>query len=214
MSIYQRILTKYWRQYYPNYQFPKGFVVHHIIPRCEGGTDDPKNLIALHPDDHATIHRCRGDKVSEKFILIGNYWDEEKRESARKRATGVKQSKETIQKRMRYGEEHHWYGKTFSEQHRKKLSNSHKGKKLSKDHRDAIRSKLSGRVRTDTERQAISKAKKGKSNGREGYKHQSNTLQKMRESTKSRPQVECPHCNKIGQYNSMVRWHLDNCKYK
>ena len=24
--------------------------------------------------------------------------------------------------------------------------------------------------------------------------------------------IKCPHCNKIGQYINMKRWHFDNCK--
>lgn len=37
---------------------------------------------------------------------------------------------------------------------------------------------------------------------------------KLSESTKTRPQVQCPHCGKIGVRNSMIRWHFDNCKEK
>ena len=24
--------------------------------------------------------------------------------------------------------------------------------------------------------------------------------------------VTCPHCNKVGGHNLMIRWHFDNCK--
>ncbi len=30
----------------------------------------------------------------------------------------------------------------------------------------------------------------------------------------SKIQVECPHCNKIGQRAVMYRWHFNNCKLK
>ena len=48
----------------------KGFHVHHIIPRCEGGGDNLGNLIALHPDDHALIHEMRGDRKCKGFMLV------------------------------------------------------------------------------------------------------------------------------------------------
>lgn len=74
---YRRILTNYWKQFNPDYMIPKGFHVHHIIPRSCGGSDDANNLIALHPDDHASIHINRGDVKSGKFIKIAggyNLW--------------------------------------------------------------------------------------------------------------------------------------------
>lgn len=64
---YKRNLIKYWQQFYPNWTIPKGFHVHHIKPQCTFEDENdlfihhPRNLIALHPDDHQTIHRLRGD---------------------------------------------------------------------------------------------------------------------------------------------------------
>lgn len=26
--------------------------------------------------------------------------------------------------------------------------------------------------------------------------------------------IECPHCNKVGNYGNMKRWHFENCKWK
>lgn len=37
----------------------EGFHKHHIIPRHLGGTDDPSNLVLLHPYDHAIAHFVR-----------------------------------------------------------------------------------------------------------------------------------------------------------
>jgi len=65
---HRKNLVNYWRQFIPNWEIPKGFHVHHIVPRCAGGSDDAKNLIALHPDDHASIHRLRGD-IKEGNLL-------------------------------------------------------------------------------------------------------------------------------------------------
>lgn len=42
-----------------------GFHRHHIIPRYQGGTDAPENLVLLHPIDHAIAHLVR-------FKLYGN----------------------------------------------------------------------------------------------------------------------------------------------
>jgi hypothetical protein len=42
-----------------------GFHRHHVIPRYQGGTDAPENLVMLHPIDHAIAHLVR-------FKLYGN----------------------------------------------------------------------------------------------------------------------------------------------
>jgi len=75
----RRNLTVFWRQYFPEYQIPNGYHVHHIKPRStfEDKEDPfmhhPKNLIALHPDDHVSIHLLRGDKyVHRNWIIKGS----------------------------------------------------------------------------------------------------------------------------------------------
>ena len=72
---YRSNLTKFWQQYYPNWTIPNGYHVHHIKPKSTFSDPNdprihhPKNLITLHPDDHASIHKCRGDKyLSNNFI--------------------------------------------------------------------------------------------------------------------------------------------------
>jgi len=74
---YRKNLITYWRQYHPDYQIPAGYHVHHIKPRCtfkdknDPSINHPSNLIALHPDDHYSIHRCRGDKYVNGFLSVG-----------------------------------------------------------------------------------------------------------------------------------------------
>lgn len=35
--------------------------------------------------------------------------------------------------------------------------------------------------------------------------------QRMKVGNHPNNSVECPHCNKVGQYRAMKRWHFDNC---
>ena len=66
---------------------------------------------------------------------------------------------------------------------------------------------------------------------RTGKKHSPESIEKMRQaqlgipkseshkqSMRTRPQdtmiLTCPHCEKIGDYKNMKRWHMDNCKHK
>lgn len=74
MRSYRKNLINYWRQYYPDWEIPKGYHVHHIKPKSLGGTDEARNLIALHPDDHVSIHLLRGDRyVKGRLLTMKNY---------------------------------------------------------------------------------------------------------------------------------------------
>lgn len=73
---YRKNLVLYWQQFNPVYQIPPGYHVHHIRPRCTYTDPDdpcinhPRNLIALHPDDHQTIHICRGDTNVKGLLSV------------------------------------------------------------------------------------------------------------------------------------------------
>jgi len=76
-SNYRLNLTRYWQQFYPLWKIPIGYHVHHIKPKSLFKDKDdprmhhPRNLIALHPDDHISIHKLRGDSwLQGKFLLI------------------------------------------------------------------------------------------------------------------------------------------------
>ena len=132
---HRRNLTMFWKQYFPSYEIPKGYHVHHIKPRCtfkdknDARIHHPKNLIALHPDDHYTIHKCRGDKhLSSKFItsVVGRVVSDEIRQKISKSKTGIPRSDETKQKlrNANLGKKH----KPHSDETKAKIGKSNRGK--------------------------------------------------------------------------------------
>ena len=50
---------------------PKGWHVHHLIPRSEGGPDEYWNLICVSPEMHYDIHFVRGDMGACALISDG-----------------------------------------------------------------------------------------------------------------------------------------------
>jgi len=134
-SNYRRNLIKYWRQYYPEWEIPNGFHVHHIKPRIEGGSDHPKNLIALHPDDHLTIHKLRGDKINDNFILIGGpraHSDETKQKISKANRNPTKETR-LRKSRAKAKENNPNWGIPASEEQRKKVSKALKGRLKSEE---------------------------------------------------------------------------------
>ena len=102
-------------------------------------------------------------------------------------------------------------------------------------HNDVSKEKMR-KPKSAEARANMSKAKKGKPNGRKGIFTHSNetkikirarfkdiplkpeTLEKRRKTLESmdltHPIVTCPHCGKNGGERAMKRWHFDLCKFK
>ena len=134
-------LINYWRQYFPEWVIPAGYHVHHIKPKCtfKDQTDPrihhPTNLIALHPDDHVSIHKCRGDKVTEKFIRVagsklkGKPKTKEHNKKVSIALKGRKLSPEHIKnmKKALKGRATWNKGIPASDEAKKKMSQSHRG---------------------------------------------------------------------------------------
>jgi hypothetical protein len=83
------------------------------------------------------------------------------------------------------------------------------GQVLSEESKDKIRQKAIGR-------KASSETKLKMSAIRKGRPQTEKQKQSMRDYNISRnlPNLDCPHCGKVGSYVAMHRWHFNNCKHK
>jgi len=61
-------------------KYRRGFEVHHIVPKCLGGSDEPRNLVRLWPIEHLKAHwllskftvgseRLKMERVFEKMLM-------------------------------------------------------------------------------------------------------------------------------------------------
>lgn len=136
---------------------------HHIKPKCIGGTDGKDNLIDLFAKEHFEAHRllalenpdvkgliyawhrmsCGGNDKMDSYKLTPEEYEEMKKvysEMRRKEATGVKQSPETIEKRVSK-----LRGKPRSEETKRKMSEAKKGKPVPEETKEKIRKALTGK---------------------------------------------------------------------
>jgi hypothetical protein len=42
--------------------------------------------------------------------------------------------------------------------------------------------------------------------------HKQDVIRKYQKTLASKPDVKCPHCDRVGRATGMTRWHFDNCK--
>jgi hypothetical protein len=108
----------------------------------------------------------------------------------------------------------------FSEEWRKKMSESHKGERninYGKSLTTAALEKLSnsklGKKQSAEHKKKNSDSNKGENNHMFGKSHTSKALQKIKDSANNRLTVTCPCCGKSGKISAMKRWHFDKCKY-
>lgn len=90
-------------------------------------------------------------------------------------------------------------GKSFLPETIEKMRQVKLGKKLTEETKRKIGEAGKGRIMSEYNKQKIIEANKGRANLMKG---------------KHFPDVECPHCGKIGRLTGMKSWHFDNCRVK
>lgn len=104
-------------------------------------------------------------------------------------------------------------GRIFTEEHRRAMS-----KPKSEDGRANIaKARLTTTYRPSQEtKQKTSEALLGRASPMKGRKQSEEAKAKMSAWRKGRtkPKVECVHCNQLVAVNTAKRWHFDNCKSK
>lgn len=108
--------------------------VHHIVPIHAGGTDDPSNLIKLTVEEHAEAHRKLWeehgrwqDKIAWQ-MLSGQIGKEEIRLVALREAGVERRGRNKLSDERKAQISQQMTGRIFTEEWKKKISDSKKGK--------------------------------------------------------------------------------------
>lgn len=190
MNIYRRLYEQHFGPI-PKDSEGRTYDIHHIDGNRKN--NDPSNLVALTIQEHYDIHHKQHDwgacfRISQRM----NCSVEEQSELAKK-----------IQKKRVEEGTHNWLdGDKASEREKEKIRNgTHHF--LGESNPSIRRMKDGTHQFCDNERQRqLSKmiTRKRLDDGTHNFLNQ--------------PDIECPHCGKIGQKGAMYRWHFDNCKMK
>lgn len=167
------------------------YELHHIIPKCLGGTNSVDNLVLLTAREHyiahlllytyyKTIGGLEFRKMSFALVAMTGFNKNQSRYKLSSRQY------ETIKEAARNSRLNH-----------KVLDTTNYKKPKSSSHKESIRlARLSA-----SPRNLITKAKMKESAKNRGDNFRGNyTL------------TTCTVCSKTGQTNAMMRWHFDNCK--
>lgn len=121
---------------------------HHIIPKSCGGTDDQSNLVLLTPKEHYICHRLLPKMVKSKLhyekmiyalwcLVNGNGRSKRYSPSGKIYQMIKEEQSKTRSERMK-GENNSFYGKTHTEETKRKLSENNPTK------REDVKAKLRG----------------------------------------------------------------------
>lgn len=162
--------------------------IHHIIPKYMGGTDDPSNLVILTVEEHAEEHRklyeqhgCWQDKLAWQGL------------------SGMMKNSEIIMEILKSPK---------SDDHKRKISEAHKGKKKPWLMGNKNASGNKGRKNTEEHNSKIGASKIGKKR----MPFSDEWKKALKDAKAKQPIVECPHCKVSGRGSNMTRYHFSKCK--
>lgn len=198
---------------------------HHIIPKSLGGSNSKENIASLTAREHFICHWLLTKMVintDHKYKMWNafscmlyrerpgqeRYKVNSKTFEIIKRAGAVIKSKKFSGKNNPMygirGEAHHAFGKTWTDEHRKNASESHKGQIRTLESR--LKQSESTKGRKQTEEHIAKRIKFGRLQKEE-------SKNKIRQSILSMPKHTCEHCGFTTTKGNYKRWHGVNCKH-
>lgn len=145
---------------------------HHILPRSMGGGDELSNIIVLTLRQHYIAHWMLWKAYGGKMAVAFDYMNGIKKYGYRLTGRTIKLLSQDVSKRR---SERQVSAETREKQRQAKL-----GRKLSPEHIEKVRQASTGRVVSEETKRKVSEAKKGKSNGRTGFKQSQETREKIK----------------------------------
>ena len=194
--------------------------IHHIIPKCMGGTNDAENLAELTASEHYVAHQLllkiypKNHKLAYACHMMStalNSRNNKSYEWVRKRM--AKANSEILKGMKRAPRSKEWS---------EKISKALTGKKQSKETKEKRSKSMTGRQVSETFKNKMSVLAKNRTKEHQdklnkahiGAKRSEETKAKMREVSLRQELIQCPHCGKIGKPRGMKCWHFDKCKEK
>ncbi len=145
--------------------------VHHIIPRCLGGSNSVSNLVRLTAREHFIVHMMlakvypdnNGLRLAAYLMCKHTTYEDIKIRSRIYENFRIERTKMVVSVEVRQKMSNARLGKKLSEQHKRNISenNGLKGKVLTDHHRQKISKSNTGKRHSDTAKEKVSIANSG-----------------------------------------------------
>jgi hypothetical protein len=222
---------------------------HHIVPRSLGGGDEADNLVNLTAREHFVCHwllvKMTTGQDHHKMLNALRMMRAEKQGQQRYNTKitarvyeSIKQEYAELQSKQFTGTGNGFYGKTHTEEARKRISEANKGRVQPLDEKEKQKAAWAKRKELGVQRKPYddeykkerSKRYSGEGNPRYGAEVSDNTRKKIGDKLRGRKQTEeeklarslanmgkkrekrlCSHCDQLVAVNGYARWHGINC---
>jgi len=205
------------------------YEVHHIIPICQGGSDDEHNLVKLTAREHFIAHALlfktyRTSKLAYAWNMMTikdpnqeRYYNGRLYESAKKARSAA------LKKEMK-GKGNNFYGRRHTEETKRKISEKRKLKKTSDETRAKMSATRKGVPKSEEHKRKI--GRKGlvairnihtgehKRVSGEEWECLGKDVWKGPGYFSTQKRHTCVHCGIETTIGNINRWHNDNCKKK
>ena len=225
---------------------------HHIKPRSLGGNDDLENIVELTAREHFICHwlliKMTTGKNHHKMLNALRMMRAENPNQQRYKTKitarvyeSIKTEYAKLQSKKLQGKGNGFYGKTHTEEARKRISKANKGRVQPADEKEKQKAAWAKRRELGIERAPISEEARakfreingGENNPNYGKTASEETRKKIGDKIRGRKQTPeerlarglanigkkrekrlCPHCSQLVAVNGYARWHGSNCKKK
>lgn len=224
LNIYNRLMMKRIKEPSPAQYTER----HHIVPRCMGGSDSEDNLVTLSAKEHYVAHHLlfkhyKTSKLAHAWFMMLRCDPNQKRHFTAKQHEAATEAHRKALSETLKGEDNHFYGRSHTEETKRKISEANKGRAKSEQEINNWVEKVACKPKSDEHRAKI---------GRKGLTMLQNihTLEIIRvdknderynspdwvNPRKITPEkkYKCEHCGVKTNKGNLKRWHNDNCKHK
>lgn len=183
--------------------------VHHIVPKCVGGTDENDNLIELFAKEHFIAHKLLAQENPDNAKLVYAYsmmsfahnTKQERYELTPEEYEEAKMIFAKTKSVNMTGENNPWYGKHLSPETKEKIreskigvKNPNYGKHLTDEQKAILRRYNLGKTMSEEAKMKIRQASIG-------VRHSDETRRKISESHADVSGVNNPKARKVDQYS-------------
>lgn len=137
--------------------------IHHIVPRCMGGTDDANNLVKLTASEHFIAHLLLHRAYPNiEGLVVAVFLMSQNRRYSNKQYARLRERYAEVRRIQMLGERNTMFGKRHTEETRQKISKANTGKIRSTEHKEAIAIAQTGKIMSLSTRKLISDAHTGR----------------------------------------------------